>query len=232
MAFALKLGWSFLQDASEIYVKDKTQDYVDGDDYGWGEGDTPLQRSAYALLFWAKYIDYAGNESYLDQKNQYVSSTDRKYAVAPGTGLANTDMSIFTVLSASDGHHKFYMLPLIMDTTRVSGLSGDLYYNTDDAKPYRHNGTSWVQITSALLPTLEANEATKICEELTDIRIVRHLNEKKFQIYTPQKGANDTLKMYVRDFKNYLEMAIAAFYEEKQSTARKLIHALTLKVNG
>ena len=92
MAFALKLGWSFLQDASEIYVKDKTQDYVDGDDYGWGEGDTPLQRSAYALLFWAKYIDYAGNESYLDQKNQYVSSTDRKYAVAPGTGLANPGM--------------------------------------------------------------------------------------------------------------------------------------------
>ena len=203
MGFLLKMGWSFLDDGTEIYVKDKTQDYIDGEDYGWGQGDEPLQRSAYALLFFAKYIDYAGTATYLVNKDQYISSTDRTYAVAAGTGLANTDMSIFSIYSTADGHHLFYMLPLEMKATQVSGSSGDVNYNTDDAKPYYHNGSAWAQIGVATLPSLEALSSTKMCEELTDIRIVRAKNPIKRAVYTPSRGRDEAKRLLVRDVEKY-----------------------------
>lgn len=231
MAFKLKIAKQHSQTGSTLYVYDDTKDYVQDDDYGWGQGDTPIERSDYVLLCFVKYTDHAGNESYLEHANQFPSASDKSHGLADGNGLANTDRSMFTITTPKDGHHGIYMLPLEKDSTRVNGNSGDVYYNTSDNAAYYHDGSQFVPITSLILPSLESLSVTKVCEYLFDIRIRIWEVKTGNSAYTPRKTRDSNKINLLRDIKNLKIQAFANFASSKP-VSRFLINSITEAING
>lgn len=231
MAFKKRIEKKHSQDASLLYIYDATLDYVIDDNFGWGQGASPINRSDYFLLNFVKHIDHAGVETYLEHQNQYPSVNDKSHGLADGNGLANTDQSEFQVATPKDGHHIIYMLHLEKDTTRVSGTLGDVYYNTSASRAEYYDGSQFVEITSSILPSLEDLSVTLVCEYLFDIRITRWLNSKEFEAYEPKKQRDHNLIARIRNIKNLVTTAFANFTVSKP-TSRFLINRITTMING
>lgn len=233
MALVLKTnqdGWEVLENASEVYVKDTTQDYVDGSDGGWGTTEGGLiDREDRCLLCFAKYTDYEGTESYLAQKLGYTGS-DTSYAIAPGAGLSNTSQSQFTVLSVKDGHHTFFTYPMVQASSNPSSPSAyDLYYNTTSGLVYVYVSSAWTLLTSAHLSSIEGKTGMKQCDVLLQIRIKQKKNELRFRLGDDQISDDVRVQDLLDEINGLYDGAVAKFGAGLYPIARRIVEVATTK---
>ncbi len=231
MSFRKKIDTTHNQDGSILFVYDDTLDYQQDDFWGWGKGDTPINREDYVLLCFVKYINHAGISSYLEHVNQFPNIDDRTHGLADGNGLANTDRSVFTMKSPNDGHHIVYLIHLEKDSTRFSGSAGDVYYNVGDDRAYYHDGAGWNFITGETLNEIENISSARVCEYLFPIRIIRWQNEAVHRAYSPKKQRDVNLINMIRDIKALLTEAFNNFVSSKD-TSRFLINAIIKTIDG
>ena len=225
MELVLKMMWYPSEKLDFIAVDDATQEYVDGDDGGWGVGLNP-DRADRCLVFWTKYIDSEGTESYTTLTST-VQDANAVVGVADGEGLVNTDKSRFLVSYGLDGHYIFYMLPIVRAASAPSGVEGDTYFNTTDNVAYYHNGTSWVAIDQTILPTLESDSSIAVCEYLFDLskRYCLGTKVRELLLVLDEREGKDH-KESIRELLNKDILWWSAFKEGKQSTARKLLKSV------
>lgn len=231
MPFKKRIEKKHSQDASLLYVYDATLDYVEDDNFGWGEGASPINRSDYFLLNFVKYIDHAGVESYLEQQNQYPSVNDKSHGLADGNGLANTDKSEFTIATPKDGHHIVYMLHLEKDATRVSGTLGDVYYNNSAGRAEYYDGSQFVEITKSILPSLEDLSVTLVCEYLFDVRFRRWKISEATNVVTPKLSLDNSRVSRARNLSMIMLSAHANFTSSKP-TSRYLLNEVTKTIEN
>jgi len=222
MSLVLKMSWTVLNDATEIYVEDSTQEYVDGSDGGWGVGGNP-DREDRCLLFFCKYIDYDSKESYLDMKAGYMGN-EKKFAVAPGVGLSNSDKSTFTVVSTKDGHHSFTMIPVVQQASEpTSPITYDIYYSTTDGKAYMYLSGEWTQMASTHLPYAENNSSAKTCEKLFDFRLSMKRNNLIWLLADEDMSDDASTTDQLDELEALMEGAWSKFEGGMKPTARKLL---------
>jgi hypothetical protein len=222
MVLVLKESWTVLEDASELYVEDSTQEYIDGDNGGWGVGTNP-NREDRCLIFFCKYIDYEGKESYFDLKSAYLGS-EKKIGVAPGTGLSNSDKSTFTVVSTKDGHHSFTMIPVTQQASEPeSPTTYDMYYSTSAGKAYMYISGAWAELSASHLPYAEDNSSAKTCEKLFDFRISMKRNSLIWKLADEDMSDDASTIGELDELNALMEGAWSKFEAGLKPTARKLL---------
>lgn len=246
MALTLKMSTKYLYDGSEIYVYDSTLTYgsVAEADGGWGvttsEGTNP-DRSDRTLVFFAKFIDHESTETYLELKDQYPG-TFTNLGLAPGGTLGtppdvNSIQSMFTVLSGTDGHHQFYMLPVAeaADSTGQPAVDGNLYYDTTQQNLYIYSGTqaAWIPVDStSYFATFEAKTETKMCEYLVITGLLtkkQELTRTWWDCYLSRECKQEDMFYNLQYLRSRMEGAQADFYGGLQPTARKTLQQLARK---
>jgi len=237
MALVLKQDRTIKQNASEIYLYESTQDYINDPNGGWGvtttEGTNP-DRADRAVLAFCIFTNEDDEESYLEMKDQYIGS-ETSYAVADGDGLINTDMSKFTILTPADGHHAFYTIPIERYST--GGEPGSpaeyyTYYNITDAKVYMYYNSAYVELAETHLQYLKSNSDAKVCHQLIDVRIgVSLATDTLDAVDTDYQGSADSRareKWFdIWDVEDRQKTAQLSFYGNAKAVARDKIKTLT-----
>jgi len=172
MALTLRLIAKPYYTGDYVYVYDDTYngENIDG---RWGDGSN-ADRADRALLFFAKYIDNKDAETWLTMGDQNPTGiTD--YSVAPGAGLANTDISRFKIMTPDDGHVEMYMAALEQYTNAeraaLSPDANDVVYDTEDNVVYIYKSSAWTEVTNTDFETIGAKSDTLFCENLFTVRI-------------------------------------------------------------
>lgn len=228
MALILKEQWFLFTDLTTIAVDDVTQDYVDGDDGGWGVDGNPA-RADRCLVFWTKYIDSESIPSYVTQQVA-TQGTEKTIGVGDGNGLSNTDKTRFLVDYGSDGHYIFYLLPIERFASAPSGVEGDLYFNTTDNIVYFYEGVGFRTLIESDLISIEGTPGIAVCEELFDLNKRVCLNRKTRELVFVLSDDNEreikNTKEIIRELRNKDLLWRATFKEGKQPTARKLLKSV------
>jgi hypothetical protein len=232
MALNLTMKQKYKYDGSEVQNIDATQTCNEDAAGMWGSPNP--DRADRCLISWAKFTDQASSESYLEHKDQFAG-TFKEMAIAPGAGLINTDQSVFTILSTSDGHHTFYALAIEQfDNLNIPGspVEGDVYYNTDTTSVMIYTDAWYVLSDTEYFVYLEANTSKSECNILV---ITRLLIEKDIMTHDWEacvKAVNcdaDAKFADLQYLRTRLEGATGDFYSGKEPTARKTVYQLTNK---
>jgi len=228
MDLVLKIGLTVKDDATEIYIKDTTQTYVDGEEGGWGVSGNAA-RADKCLLTFCKYTDKDGNESYLNFDSKYQSVNDKSFAIEDGTGLDNTYQSTFTALSTADGHHSVYLIPVSRAATAPSGATAyDLIYLTGSSKVQVYD-TTWKDLTVANLPNIEETQGVTLKEELYNLRTVMNRNELVMRLGDDIIGDDNIVLKVLDELEVLLEGATIRFNKNMKETARKILYEASRK---
>ena len=228
MDLVLKIDLSVLEDATEVYVEDSTQTYVDGESGGWGVSGNSA-RADKCLLCFCKHTDKDGNDSYFNFKDKYQSTSDKSFAIDDGAGLDNTYKSLFTVQSTADGHHSIYLIPVTRAATGPSGATAyDLIYLTGSSKVQVYDST-WKDLTVTNLPNIEAAQGVTSEEKLYNLRTVMNRNELVMKLGDDVIGDDNKITDILDELNALIEGAEIRFENDMKETARKILYEATTK---
>lgn len=228
MALVLKQERITFTTLTPVAIDDATQDYVDGDDGGWGVGGNP-NRADRCLVFWTKYVSSESVESYITQQI-LTQNTEGTIGVGDGDGLANTDKTRFLIDFENDGHYIFYMLPVVRAASDPAGVDGDLYFNTTDGLVYLYEGTAFRVLVEADLTSIEGTSGISVDEALFDFNKRVCLNTKTRELILVISDDNEraikNAKETIREIKDKQLLWQTTFVENKQPTARQLLKSV------
>ena len=231
MALNLTIKEKYKYDGSEINIVDATQTCNEEAAGLWSAAGNPA-RADRCLISWTKYTDDTGSETYLKYDDQYIG-TFEELSFAPGAALADTDQSVFTVISTKDGQHTFYALAIEQYASAPGAPSeGDVYYNTATVGIYLYT-TAWTEITTVeQFASLESNTTKAECDVLVPTRL---LIKKADLTHTWEEcllesNCDSDSKFYdLQYLRSRLEGAQGAFYGGMKPTGRKTIKQLSDK---
>lgn len=215
----LKIYVSGQYDGKRKFIYDNTQDYIDGDKWGWGRGDTPVNRADRALVTFTKKVDIESAETYIKTDQGY----DAYFHVAPGSGLTNTDKSRFDFISEGDYHYRYFLYPAVQAASAPSVSLNGVYYDTAESKLKFSDGTVWRDFVYTDLAAIESKSDTATCEQIWFVDKIILLNLLKRKAYPLGRPCDESYVGLVDKLENYLFIIGSAFKEGKKATARKFL---------